>query len=86
MTLRINSNIEIENLRGYPEPIVETLQQLLTRSGGTLAEADPKRPGFYELAAANHAFYIYLCPARRGSSGEPKANKVILLAHWTPGT
>jgi len=81
MTLRINGNVKIENLRGYPEPIVETLRQLLSRGRGALA-ADPRRPGFYELADANHAFYIYVWPARQ----EPEASKVILLAHWTPST
>lgn len=86
MTLRINVNVKIENLRGYPEPIVESLRQLLSRSGGPLAAADPQRPGFYELADVNHAFYIYVWPAGQSSGDGPEASKVILLAHWTPST
>ena len=75
MTLRLNGNLQIENLRGYPEPVVQALRQLLRQ--GVPAVPDPKRVGFYEVRADGHGFYFHLWHPE-GS----KREHLLLLAHW----
>lgn len=74
MKLRLNGRLEIENLHGYPEPLLHSLRQHLRQ--GVTASPDPKRRGFYDLVAGEHTFYIYV-----PQNGQPA--KKLLLAHWT---
>lgn len=76
MRLRMNGQLTIDNLRGYPAPVLAALRRLLR--AGVAASPDPKRPGFYELAEGNHAFYVHI------SERDTGAKKLLLLAHWNP--
>lgn len=74
MVLRIPENLTIDNLRHYPAETVEKLRALL--AAGAVAQADPRRQNFYELANGSRVFYIHL------SHLSPRGNKVMLLATW----
>lgn len=74
MVLRLNGNLSIDNLRNYPPAVVEELRGLLVQGG--LAEADPRRDHFYELASDSRVFYIHV---------SPPGHKVLLLATWARG-
>ncbi len=70
MTLRLNQNTNIEDLRNYPAETLEQLRILLAE--GTKARVDPRRKNFYEVEDSSRVFYIHICPN----------GKVLLLAVW----
>ena len=70
MTLTLNGNTRIDNLRNYPSEIVEKLRALLV--AGANACPDPHRRNFYEVENGSRMFYIHLLPNGR----------VWLLASW----
>lgn len=71
MVLRLNGNLNIENLRGYPAETVEKVRSLLM--AGALAHADPHRDNFYELENGSQVYYIHV---------SPRGGKVLLLGTW----
>lgn len=71
MILKINGPIRIENLRHYPEEMVDRLRGVLV--AGACASPDPRRKNFYDLEDGDRIFYIYISPT----------GKVLLLATWT---
>jgi hypothetical protein len=71
MFLRLNHELNIEDLRNHGPEAVEKLRQLLAR--GAPAKPDPGRSDFYELEDGNKVFYIHLSPAN---------GKTLLLATW----
>ncbi len=75
MVLRREKNLTIEDLRNHPAETIEKLRGLL--AAGALAQADPRRPDFYELENGSQVFYIYV---------SPNNGKVLLLATWTKET
>ena len=74
MTLRLNGNLQIENLGQYPAEWVEALRQSLAR--GSEVTPDPKRKHLYELQSNGLRFYIDVLPSGR---------KIVLLAAWPTG-
>ncbi|PYU91715.1 MAG: hypothetical protein DMG25_13945 [Acidobacteria bacterium] len=71
MRLHLNNNLTIENLKRYPEDIVEKLRNLLVT--GTEALPDPRRRGFYDVLNGNRVFFIHISPV---------SGNVMLLASW----
>lgn len=71
MTLKLNGNLQIENLHDYPGEWVESLRRALAR--GVRVTPDPKRKRLFELESADKRFYIDVLPSGR---------KVVLLAAW----
>jgi hypothetical protein len=71
MFLRLNQQLNIEDLRNHGPEAVEKLRQLL--ACGAPAKPDPGRSAFYELEDGNKVFYIYLSPVN---------GKILLLATW----
>ena len=71
MRLHLNTNLTIENLKRYPEDIVEKLRNLLVT--GTEALPDPRRRGFYDVLNGNRVFFIHISPV---------SGNVMLLASW----
>ena len=70
MTLRLNGNERIHNIRDYP---AETVAGLRTALGaGALAEPDPHRRAFYEVTSGARRYYIHVAPD----------GSVWLLASW----
>jgi len=74
MVLRLNGNLNIDNLRNYPAGVVDALRCLLAE--GALASADPRHEHFFELEDASRVYYVYAAPER---------SKVFLLAAWPKG-
>jgi hypothetical protein len=70
MTLKMNGNTGIDNLRNYPPEIVEKLRSLL--ASGARAYRDPNRKEFYDLENGSRMFYIHISPT----------GNVWLLATW----
>jgi hypothetical protein len=70
MTLKMNGNTGIDNLRNYPADIVEKLRSLL--ASGARAYPDPNRKEFYDLENGSRMFYIHISPT----------GNVWLLASW----
>ena len=70
MILHLTTDVVIENLRNYPEEIVEKLRTLLR--AGIEARPDPRRKDFYDVVNGSLVFYIHLSPT----------GKVLLLAAW----
>lgn len=70
MTLKLNGDHEIENLRHYPAGTVEKLNTLL--AVGAFAIPDPHRKGFYDVQNGESMYYIHVCPS----------GKILLLATW----
>ncbi|MBZ5543644.1 MAG: hypothetical protein LAO07_08190 [Acidobacteriia bacterium] len=70
MTLKLNGNTGIDNLRNYPTEIVEKLRALL--ASGARAYPDPTRKQFYDLENGSRMFYIHISPT----------GNVWLLASW----
>lgn len=70
MTLRLNGNTRIDNLRDYPAEVVEKLRGLL--ADGAKAYPDPHRKNFYDLENGSRMFYIHVSPS----------GNVWLLATW----
>lgn len=71
MLIRLNHKPVIDNLRNYPREIVERLATALR--DGTVAEADPRRKGFYDLTDGNRGYFIHISPV---------TGHVWLLASW----
>jgi len=71
MTLKLNGNTGINNLRNYPTEIVEKLRVLL--ASGARAYPDPTRREFYDVENGSRMFYIHISPS----------GSVWLLASWT---
>lgn len=70
MILRLNENPKIDNLRNYPEEVVEKLRLLLATGG--VAHPDPSRANFYDVENGTRLFYVHLSPS----------GNVWLLASW----
>lgn len=70
MTLKLNGNTRIDNLRNYPAEIVEKLRSVL--ASGARAYPDPHCKAFYDLEDGCRMFYIHVSPT----------GKVWLLASW----
>ena len=71
MRLHLNRDLTIENLKRYPEDIVEKLRDLLAT--GAEALPDPHRRGFYDVLNGNRVFFIHISPV---------SGNVMLLASW----
>lgn len=71
MLIRLNHKPVIDNLRNYPQSIVDRLALLL--GDGALANPDPHRPGFYDVADGERVFFIHISPV---------TGRVWLLASW----
>jgi hypothetical protein len=71
MLIRLNHRPVIDNLRNYPREIVERLGTALC--GGVIAEADPRRKGFYDISDGDRSFFIHISPV---------TGHVWLLASW----
>ncbi len=71
MRLRLDRNVMVENLRGYPQELVEKLRGLVAE--GVEAQADPKRQGFYDVKEGGRVYFIHI---------SPRSGRVILLASW----
>ncbi len=71
MFLRLNQQLNIEDIRNHGPEAVERLRQLL--ACGAPAKPDPGRSDFYELEDGNKVFYIHLSPVN---------GKILLLATW----
>jgi len=72
MTIRIDGEIEIDNLRHYPVETVEKLRATL--AAGADAHPDPRRRFFYDIHNCSQVFFIHISPI---------SGKVMLLASWT---
>ena len=70
MKLQVSENTVINNLRDYPEDVVERLRSALTT--GTQVQPDPHRKDFYDLNSGSQTFYIHVAPT----------GKVWLLGSW----
>jgi streptogramin lyase len=70
MTLKLNGNTRIDNLRNYPSEVVEKLRALL--KAGARTNPDPHRENFYDVEDGSRMFYIHVSP----NGG------VWLLASW----
>lgn len=71
MLIRLNHKPIVDNLRNYPREIVERLATALR--DGAVAEADPRRKGFYDLTDSDRGFFIHISPV---------TGHVWLLASW----
>jgi len=71
MKLHLDGNLTIDNLRQYPEDIVENLRKLLLT--GTEALPDPCRKGFYDVVNGRRVYFINISPV---------SGNVMLLASW----
>lgn len=63
--------LKIENLRHYPNDLVEKLRGLLLT--GTEARPDPSRKGFYDVYNGTRVFFIHVSPV---------SGSVLFLASW----
>src|SRR5580658_4661126 len=71
MLIWLNQKPVIDNLRRYPQEIVERLAKVLRE--GAVAVADPRRKDFYDLADGDRSFFIHISPV---------TGHVWLLATW----
>jgi len=71
MLIRLNHKPAIDNIHKYPQSIVDRLSTLLT--DGAVADADPRRKGFYDVTDGDRTFFIHISPV---------SGKVFLLASW----
>jgi len=71
MLIRLNNKPVIDNLRNYPQEIVDRLATALRE--GAVAKADPRRKGFYDLSDGDRNFFIHISPV---------SGHVWLLATW----
>jgi hypothetical protein len=62
----------IQDPRGHSSEIVERLRRALASGAPVIPEA--RRPGFYEVYADEHVFYIHISPATQ---------RLTLLATWS---
>ncbi len=74
MILQLNESSKIDNLRNYPDEVVEKLRLLL--SAGAVAHPDPQRANFYDVENGVRLFYVHLTPS----------GSVWLLASWLKDT
>lgn len=72
MTIQLDGDIQIDNLRHYPAETVDTLRSLLAR--GAEAQVDPRRSNFYDVYNCSQVFFIHISPV---------SGKVMLLARWS---
>jgi hypothetical protein len=75
MLIRLNDKPVIDNLRHYPREIVDRLAMLLCE--GAVADADPRRKGFYDVSDGGRSFFIHISPV---------TGHVWLLASWCAET
>jgi hypothetical protein len=71
MILRMDQTPWIDNLRGYPDEVLNQLGKLLAE--GVPARQDPNRHHFYDIEHPDRSFFIHVIPNSR---------RVILLAKW----
>src|SRR5579864_472130 len=71
MVMRLEREVNIEDLRHHSLERVETLRRLL--AGGARVECDPKRPDFYEVESGSDIYYIHISPV---------TGNILLLAAW----
>jgi hypothetical protein len=71
MLIRLTNKPVIDNLRNYPEDIVDRLATALRE--GAVAQADPRRKGFYDLSDGDRSYFIHVSPV---------SGHVWLLASW----
>jgi len=64
--------LAIEDPRGHSPEIVERLRRALASGAPIIPEA--RRPGFFEVYADEHVFYIHISPATQ---------RITLLATWS---
>jgi hypothetical protein len=62
----------IEDPRGHSSEVVERLRQALASGAPAVPEA--RRPGFFEVRADEHVFYIHISPVTQ---------RITLLATWS---
>jgi hypothetical protein len=62
----------IEDPRGHSPEIVVRLRQALASVAPAIPEA--RRPGFFEVYADDHVFYIHISPVTQ---------RITLLARWS---
>ena len=62
----------IADPRGHSSEVVERLRQALASGAPVIPEA--RRPGFFEVYADEHVFYIHISPVTQ---------RVTLLATWS---
>ena len=62
----------IEDPRGHSSEVVERLRQALASGAPAVPEAG--RPGFFEVHADEHVFYIHISPVTQ---------RITLLATWS---
>jgi hypothetical protein len=71
MTLRLEGDLRIENLRRHGDPLVAGLRAAL--AAGVHADPDPRRPGFYDVHSGRRTYFIHVSPV---------SGAVMLLATW----
>jgi len=71
MLIRLSNKPVIDNLRNYPQEIVDRLARALRE--GAVAQADPRRKDFYDLSDGDRSFFIHISPV---------SGHVWLLASW----
>ena len=65
-------DLAIEDPRGHSREILERLRQALASGVPIIPEA--RRPGFFEVYADDHVFYIHISPVTQ---------RITLLATWS---
>lgn len=75
MLLRLKERPVVENLRNYSPNLVQRLADLLV--AGAVAEPDPRRKAFYDVADGDRVFFIHISPV---------SGRVWLLATWQADT
>jgi hypothetical protein len=70
--LEMRADSKIEDPRGHSAETLLRLRRAL--AAGVPAAPDARRPGFFEIQAADQVFYIHVSPATQ---------KITLLATWS---
>jgi hypothetical protein len=65
------ANLDIQDPRHHPAEVLQGLRHALASGAPAIPEA--RRPGFFEIYADDHVFYIHLSPVSR---------RITLLARW----
>jgi hypothetical protein len=71
LELEYTAELKIEDPRGHSPETVRRLREAL--ASGAPAEADARRPNFFEIQASDEVFYIHVSPL---------THRVTLLAAW----
>lgn len=66
------ASLEIQDPRQHPAEVLESMRQALASGAPAIPEA--RRPGFFEIYADDHVFYVHLSPLSR---------RITLLARWS---